>query len=170
MTMTDHEIQGSPEVDMWTPDTRLARHFLVRELDPEGAAAGKPQIQKRLRGVAAVLEVIRERLDVPLVVTPSGGYQPPEAEQSRRWPSRKPTSQHRRGRAADIVCRRDPVDVANMVLTLVKGGVLDTVGGVGCYAGFVHVDTRARKNGGGLALWAGDGITLDRAGMRFSRA
>lgn len=156
---------------MWTPDTRLARHFTVRELDPEGAADGKHR--DRLRELAGVLEIIRERTARPVIVTPSGGYQPPAEQQSRPWPPRKPTSQHRQARAADIVVRgMSSVDVANLVIALCRGGVLDAVGGVGCYRGFVHVDTRPRRArqtlGYQLAMWAGDGIDLDRSAPRFS--
>jgi len=155
----------------WSPEDALSPHFRVRELDPENAAEGEER--ERLRELAQVLEAIRAELGGrPVAVTRSGGYQPPDDKQSRRWPSRKPTSQHRRARAADIVVRGvSALDVANTVGRMVREGRLEQVGGVGCYVGdgFVHVDTRPRTKGGRLALWA-QGCKVHRREVRWEVA
>jgi len=125
---------------------RLTPHFARAELDPLDCAE-RDDVLPALATLAAQLEVLRAEICSPIVITPHGGYHPPDAV---GWPRRRPTSQHRRGRAADLVVDGVlPHEVAATIRRMIADGRMRQ-GGVGVYGSFVHYDTR-----GTVARWKG---------------
>ena len=81
--------------------------------------------------LAAILDALREWAKAPVVVT-SGNRCPAYNKKI----GGSPTSQHLRGRAADVVVSgKTPAEVANFLETLSPGGL-------GRYLTFTHVDSR----------------------------
>lgn len=119
------------------PAGYITEHFKWSELDPLGART--PEVAARLKKVAALLELIRSSVGKPVSVTGAGGYQPDNAP---GWPPRKPTSQHRKGLAADIRIAGAQTPLFAVGLALWTSGAIK---GLGFYDGFMHVDLRSGK-------------------------
>jgi hypothetical protein len=65
-------------------------------------------------------------------------------------------SQHPKGRASDVRHTvLSPEQLHAMILRLHKQGALPTLGGLGIYPKFVHVDVRPKPHDGHLAQWSG---------------
>jgi hypothetical protein len=106
------------------PDTRLSRHFRLRELiasptaDEHGIeirVVGNSPVYRRLVAlVDCVLEPLRRELGRPVYVT--SGYRPPKLNE---LVGGAPDSQHTSGEAADIgVDRLSPYEVAEAIQRL----------------------------------------------------
>lgn len=114
------------------------KHFSWRELDRYGDRT--PEAERNLLKLAEALEVIRAEAGCPLVITPNGGYHGEAMD--RAGHPRSAGSQHRKGRAADLVPRGvSLVELHRIILRLIREKRIPQ-GGVGRYAGFVHYDTR----------------------------
>jgi len=113
-------------------------HFSWRELDRYGDRT--PEAERNLLELAEALEVIRAEAGCPLAITPNGGYHGEAMDAAGH--KRSAGSQHRKGRAADLVPRGvSLVELHRIILRLMKEGKIPQ-GGVGRYSSFVHVDTR----------------------------
>jgi zinc D-Ala-D-Ala carboxypeptidase len=135
---------------------RLTEHFTVDDLT-QPASHGLPAmpfprewIEERALPLANLLEAIRASLGgVPMRVT--SGYRSPAFNEALRRAGHRvvKNSQHCLGRAADIVVpRRTPTEVYSAALDLHLRGKV-RLGGLGLYAGWVHVDIRPE----GLIKW-----------------
>lgn len=113
-------------------DARVADNFRVREFackDGSDTVFVSPELAK-------VLQEIRNHFGKP--VTINSGYR---TESYNKKIGGAAYSQHKYGTAADImVSGTAPRDVARYAET-----VLGSWGGIGLYAGFVHVDVRNTK-------------------------
>ena len=138
---------------------KITPHFSLSEFD-RPARRGFPAspyparwIESRLRPLAELLEVIRGRVDCPIVVLSAWR----ELAYNRAIGSLD-TSQHVQGRAGDIVApEMRTITLHAEILALYRDGTLrgrpTRLGGLGDYgSAFVHVDTRP---GTRLARWRG---------------
>lgn len=120
--------------------SRPAPHFKWQELDRYGDRT--PAAERNLRELAEALEVIRAEAGGPIAVTPNGGYHGDAMDAAGH--ERSAGSQHRKGRAADLVPRTvSLVELHRIILRLIREGRIPQ-GGVGRYAAFIHYDTRGR--------------------------
>lgn len=111
-------------------------------------------VDSRWRPLALMCDVIREAWGAPLRVL--SGYRTPAFNQSLRDSGHGAAlhSQHMEGRAADLQ-PEDPADAPKLhalVLDLWRAGKLPSLGGVGSYPSFCHVDIRPHD--GHLAQWS----------------
>lgn len=103
-------------------------------------------IDERLRPLCNILEMIREQLRGPLIVT--SGFR---SEEYNRKIGGARNSQHVQGRAADFtVPGVHAAEVHRIVLDLHNRGLIK-LGGLGNYRTFTHVDVRP----GRLVRWTG---------------
>lgn len=130
---------------------KVTPHFSVAEF---GCRDGSPYppawIASRLRPLCEALEVLRTALGTSLRI--SSGFRS-AAYNARIGGARH--SQHVEGRAADVVA--DGASAAHVhatALRLYREGKL-TVGGLGSYPSFTHLDVRPTSVRGALARWSG---------------
>ena len=118
--------------------SKPSEHFTWHELDRYGDRT--MSASANLLELAKALEVIRAEAGCPLAVTPNGAYHGKAMDAAGH--KRKPTSQHRKGRAADLVPKGiSLVELHRIILRLIKDGKIPQ-GGVGRYSSFLHYDTR----------------------------
>ncbi len=119
-------------------------HFTVAEFNcHDGSPYPAKWVSDRLKPLCDALEVIREACG-GASVTILSGYRSPAHNAEVGGAS---ASQHMVGRAADIsVNGYDARDVHAIVLRLHDEGKID-IGGLGSYAGWVHVDVRDNEDG-----------------------
>ena len=123
---------------------KLSPNFRAREFDCNGTGCcAETKIDESL---VAYLQQIRDHFGKPVYVT---GYRC--KTHNARVPNAAPNSYHIYGMAADISIRgTDPLEIAKYAESI---GIL----GIGLYADFVHVDTRAKKS-----FWYGhEGVRRD---------
>lgn len=101
---------------------KLTEHFTLEELTFSQTATRKGidnrpdhEDMQNLRGLANFLEVVREKVGKPVLIT--SGYRCPELN---RWVGGSRTSAHMDGRAADIVAPGfgTPADIAELIAAL----------------------------------------------------
>jgi len=116
-------------------DVNLAPNFKLREFECKHCGTVKidPELVRRL-------QVMRDEIGKPIII--NSGYRCPEHNRAVGGAS---GSQHLYGRAADIVC---PGLTTAQLYKVAEKHFED--GGLGRYAGYVHVDTRGTK-----ARWTG---------------
>lgn len=138
--------------------TNVTAHFTVYEFRcHDGTPYPDEWVADRLTVLCATLEMIRAEVGGRAVHIISG-YRTPVHNEALRSSDGSGTgvaknSQHLVGRAADIAVEgMRPRDVHAAVMRLFKAGKLSSLGGIGLYAGWVHVDIRA-KVGDHLAQW-----------------
>jgi uncharacterized protein YcbK (DUF882 family) len=137
--------------------TKVTPHFTVEEFQrrarpdkgfPDAAPYPKAWVASRLRPLCELLEVLRAELGAPIKV--GSGYRDPAYNKSIGGAK---ASQHMAGRAADItVAGISPARVHAKVLALYEMGRLPSLGGLGSYETFTHVDIRSAKR---LVRWTG---------------
>jgi Uncharacterized protein conserved in bacteria len=129
------DVANLPELGQGVNNVRLTANFNLREFQCPccGAVKIDPELVRRL-------QVARDRIGKPIIVT--SGYRCPDHNRRVGGAS---NSQHLHGRAADIYCQG--VTVAQLA-DIAEGYFQD--GGLGRYAGHVHVDIRGTK-----ARWTG---------------
>ena len=152
---------------------KITEHF---DSDEFGCHDGTPYppewIEDRLRPLCEMIEIIRSNAgDLPIAI--DSGYRTlaydekiykahvaAVGDDGQVAPATR--SQHPAGHAADIKhARLSPLAMFNLVLQLFEKGELPSLGGVGVYPSFIHVDTRPRPGadgtptGGHLAVWGG---------------
>ncbi len=125
-------------VSEWNSDHRLATPYPV-------------EWEERWLVLANVLDAIRETAGHAIRVTPNGGYR---NEAMNRAIGGKRFSQHIDGRAADIVCAKLPAsELHRLISDLYRAGSIPSLGGLGLYPRFVHVDVRPKSKSGIIARW-----------------
>ena len=121
----------------------LSEHFSLDELNKHKFDM-PDEVLDNLKMLAVQLEIIRAHFNAPVII--NSGYR--NLEYNRNIGS-KDTSQHVKGKAADIVIKDvSPDEVADALEFLINTGMLKE-GGVGRYNTFTHYDirgTRARWN------------------------
>lgn len=130
----------------------MTPHFAAAEFAcRDGTPYPARWLDARLRPLCELLEQIRALAGGPLVVI--SGYR---TIQYNRTVGGARRSQHVDGRAADVRCPTLPADqLAARVLEAKRAGQLPTLGGLGAYPGWVHVDVRA---GRALVRWRGSRV------------
>lgn len=126
---------------------QLSPHFALSEMACRDGCGGEndPLIIADLKSLCAnVLEPLRAKLGTPITV--NDGFRCAAHNAAVGGVS---DSQHLRGRAADIVV---PGHSPELVAAMAHH--IDSVGGIGTYETFVHVDDRPRSNGV-IATWNG---------------
>jgi len=122
-----------PHQTVWTPDTRLAPHFRLREFVKPNTPLPSDTILWNLWLLAQRLQALRDILQRPITIT--SGYRTP---QQNKAAGGHPLSYHLRGMAADIV-------VAGLSPKQVQQILSQWQGGLGCYPTFTHVDIGPRR-------------------------
>jgi len=144
-------------------------HFSVEEFRSHDGVEYPPEwIEDRLAGLCAILDVIRDAWGAPLYIV--SGYRTPAFNAALAQASAARNggvsgvaqhSQHIEGRAADVRPDNPTVERVAQLHALVQqlfaAGKLADLGGLGAYAGWVHVDTRPHTPGQ-LATWTGVGM------------
>lgn len=120
------------------------------------------ELQPNVRRLCTtVLEPLRARWGGPIVVI--SGYRTRSYNVSVGGAR---MSRHCDGEAADIrpVSLSRVVDLRTLVEDMIRDGDLPTVGGVGTYRNWVHVDVRPRPPGNlrKIAYWSGTGIGAEQ--------
>ena len=123
---------------------------------------GRSWLEARLRPLCETLEVIREAAGGGAIYVDSG-YRTVSYDQRLYDKSAKDgsvadpqTSQHPRGRAADIRHESlNPRALHSLIGQLIVAGKLPRIGGFACYPRFVHIDVRPRPQSGHVAQWNG---------------
>lgn len=157
--------------------TKVTEHFTVEEftchdgtpypvdnVDDEVAWVGQPHTwyETRLVPLCTMLEVIRTAGgDEPLHI--DSGYRDEaydqklyDADAGAGNVASPQTSQHPKGRAADIKHKHlSPRALFTLILSLYQDGQLPQLGGIGLYPTFVHVDVRPRGPKNHLSIWGG---------------
>ncbi len=145
-----------------------SRHFVLDELASHDGAPFPPEVLLNLGKLMAMLDVIREAWQGPITVV--SGYRSPELNAALAEASAKRNggvsgvakdSQHMRGTAADIRPHQPTPERVVRLYECIKAaygrGELPTLGGLGRYPGWTHVDCRPRIDGH-LAKWDGTGM------------
>jgi uncharacterized protein YcbK (DUF882 family) len=128
----------------------ITPHFSEKEFAcHDGISYPHEWVENRLKPLCEVLEVIRSACG-DKGITILSGYRSPQHNLDVGGAS---ASQHMVGRAADItVAGMNAHDVHEIVLQLYRDGKIQ-IGGLGSYAGWVHVDIRHNADGR-LRRWA----------------
>lgn len=127
--------------------------YPINETDTEDAQ-GRTWFATRLQPLCIVLETLRAALGGRSIKIISG-YRSPAHNAAVGGAK---ASQHMQGRAADIaVDGIVPSEVHAKLLELAQTGEV-SIGGLGLYPGWVHVDVRPRPADGHLAQWMGGKI------------
>lgn len=133
----------------------ITTHFTAREfMSHDGVQYPPAWIVTRLTPLCLTLETIRAALERPIVIV--SGYRSPAHNAAVGGAS---ASQHMEGRAADIVAvNLSPALVHAEILELFHAGKLPSLGGLGLYPGWVHLDIRERVPDSHLARWIGGDV------------
>jgi len=114
-------------------------------------------VESRWRPLAETLDVIRDEAGCAITISPNGGFRNYD---HNRDIGGAPNSQHPKGRAADLRCRKlSPKQLYALILRLHAAGKLPRLGAVGLYSWGVHVDIRPSAT---LVTW-------DRSGDEFEQ-
>lgn len=133
---------------------RISEHFSVSEFDcHDGTPYPSEWVDSRLKLLADTLEIILAAAGGANLNIMSA-YRTPTYNRSI---GSMDGSQHIQGRAADIKHpTMSPDSLHKLILSLYQAGKLPSLGGLGKYNTFLHVDVR--PNGGHLAQWNGKGL------------
>lgn len=146
--------------------------YPVDQVDDEDPA-GRTWAETRLRPLVSTLDVIREAVGKPIRV--DSGYRTLKYDEALYQKNQAVglngkadprTSQHPKGRAADIRCGSlTALQLRDLIGALYRNGRLPYLGGLGLYPSFVHVDVRPRPGSRGgardghLAQWGGNRLS-----------
>lgn len=121
--------------------TKISPHFTLEEFAcNDGASYPEEWIDSRLIPLCKNLEVIREAVGKPMIIT--SAYRTPSWN-SKQGGAKK--SQHLGGRAVDFYCKDvKPSQIVRILKKLMDEGKI-TIGGIGLYNGFVHYDIRGSR-------------------------
>lgn len=128
---------------------QLTEHFYKYEFESKDGSEMPDFVLENIQELAYTLQEIRYALlsetgeSHPIIIT--SGYRSPyynDVVLHSRGIKTSKDSQHKLGKAADIVVRdMSPTKVAKVVSKLRKKGCIPE-GGLGLYNGFVHIDNR----------------------------
>lgn len=137
-------------------EKKITEHFHLDEFDCHDGQPVPPGVVPSIyRLCTDVLEVIRVEWGGPILIT--SGWR---SQKHNQAVGGAPQSTHLTGKGADI----RPVYLArvpHLTLTierLISQGKLPTLGGLGLYKGWLHVDIRQRPQGRQIARWHGSGL------------
>jgi len=117
---------------------KLAKNFTRQEFDCNDGTPVPEQYMSNCKKVAENLQVLRDYLKEPVLITGSG-YRTPAHNKAVGGAK---NSQHLYANAADINVRsKSPKQLAAVIEKLIKAGKMEQ-GGIGIYKGFVHYDRR----------------------------
>ena len=120
---------------------RLTENFSRQEFDCKDGTPVPPQFMDNVRRLAQQLQILRNEIKEPVMITGSG-YRTPE---HNRRVGGAPNSQHLTASGADINARNyTPRQLANVIERLIREKKM-MQGGIGVYKGFVHYDIRGTK-------------------------
>jgi len=119
---------------------KLTNNFYLKEFESKDGADTPEDVLCNLRLVAEQLQILRDYCGVPIKI--NSGYRSPEHNESIGGSK---NSQHKLGRAADIVIQgMKPNDTHKLIEYLIGKEVLK-IGGLGSYNTFTHIDIRDNK-------------------------
>lgn len=120
---------------------KLTKNFSSEEFDCTDGTKVPDSLMPNLIELAENLQVLRDHLKEPLLITGSG-YRTPG--HNKKVGGAK-NSQHLKAKAADINAKsKTPYQLAKTIEQLISEGKMKE-GGIGTYKGFVHYDTRGTK-------------------------
>lgn len=120
---------------------KLTANFTLQEFACKDGTAVPEIYYKNVQALANNLQVLRDYLNVPVIITGSG-YRTPA---HNKKVGGAPKSQHLTASAADINAKGyTPVQLAAVIEKLIAEKKMKQ-GGIGIYAGFVHYDIRGKK-------------------------
>lgn len=124
----------------------------------DGTPYPTPWRETRAVTLAATFEAVRTLLgDVAMVIT--SGYRTPAYNATLEGAAQK--SQHVQGRALDVWHPLlEPREMFLRIRRAQRAGQLPSLGGLGLYRTFLHLDVRPQSPAGHLATWAGKGVTV----------
>lgn len=118
----------------------LTKNFKLVEFACKDGTPVPEKYLDNVKKLAKNLQVIRDHIGEPISIT--SGYRTPS---HNKKVGGKPASQHLTASAADITTRnKTPKQLKAIVEELIKEGKL-SIGGIGLYSGFLHVDIREGK-------------------------
>lgn len=118
----------------------LTENFRLMEFSCKDGSRVPDKYMSNVAELANNLQVIRDTIGEPLLIT--SGYRSPS---HNKKVGGKPLSQHLTASAADITCKtKSPKELKAVVEQLISDGKI-TIGGIGLYPGFLHVDIRKEK-------------------------
>lgn len=120
---------------------QLTKNFTRQEFDCKDGTPVPPQYFGNVQELAENLQVLRDHIGEPVMVTGSG-YRTPA---HNKKVGGAPQSQHLTASGADINARSyTPKKLAAVIEKLIAAGKMKQ-GGLGIYPGFVHYDIRGAK-------------------------
>jgi uncharacterized protein YcbK (DUF882 family) len=144
----------------------MSKYFTVDEMRCHDGTPYPTGWEDRLFALFETLDAIRGAWGGPLTVV--SGYRTPEhnAKLAAQSDGVAKASQHVQGRAADIRPGQPTVfrvaQLHDLTKELYSQGKLESLGGLGIYAGlWIHVDIRARPSGR-LVEWVGNGVGSEK--------
>jgi uncharacterized protein YcbK (DUF882 family) len=144
--------------------TYVTTHFSWAEFACHCGTEVPTELQPNVRRLCdQVLEPLRERWKGPLIVI--SGYRTPHYNAMLRHAGHGAAekSRHVWGEAADI--RPVQMDALARLMSaieeMLKANQLSTLGGLGVYPGWIHVDVRPRGPNNHIARWVGAGVASE---------
>lgn len=120
---------------------KLTQNFSLEEFNCKDGTTVPEKYYSNVLKVAENLEVLREYLKIPIIISGSG-YR---TKKHNTEVGGAPKSQHLTASAADIsVHGLSPMQIAEAIETLIEEGKMQQ-GGMGVYPTFVHYDIRGTK-------------------------
>lgn len=120
---------------------RLTENFMREEFDCKDGTLVPPRFFNNLMLLATNLQVLRNHIGEPVLVTGSG-YR---TESHNKKVGGAPLSQHLTASGADINAKNHtPKQLGAVIEKLIDEGRMKQ-GGIGIYPGFVHYDIRGTK-------------------------
>jgi len=120
---------------------KLTKNFNREEFDCKDGTIVPDQYMGNVQKVAENLQVLRDYIGEPVLITGSG-YRTPA---HNKKVGGAPLSQHLTANGADINAKNyTPVELAKVIEKLIAEGKMEQ-GGIGIYRGFVHYDRRGKK-------------------------
>lgn len=120
---------------------KLTQNFSLEEFNCKDGTTVPEKYYSNVLKVAENLEVLREYLKIPIIISGSG-YR---TKKHNTKVGGAPKSQHLTASAADIsVHGLSPMQIAEAIETLIEEGKMQQ-GGMGVYPTFVHYDIRGTK-------------------------
>tara|TARA_R110001632_G_scaffold196232_1_gene318257 strand:- start:2 stop:376 length:375 start_codon:yes stop_codon:yes gene_type:complete len=121
---------------------KLTKNFSKEEFDSKDGAEMPDEILYNIQKLANQLQFIRDYIGKPIKI--NSGYRSPEHNAS--IPGSSKNSQHKLGKAADIVVKGiKPKALVKIIEQLINDGEI-LQGGLSAYKTFTHYDIRGKKS------------------------
>ena len=116
---------------------QIEKNFNLKEFECRDGSPVPRDLLDNVKELCKNLQILRDFIEKPIIVI--SAYRSLEYNTSI---GSKPTSQHRLGKAADIIVPgMTSLEVRNVIIQLIKEGKMKK-GGVGLYSKFTHYDVR----------------------------